>query len=222
MLLCILIGFSTPLLLHADIYADIDDHIQSLRLSEARNLIHIALDGDASNSALHLQLSALLEYQGDHRAAIQALRTGLGVVDTSRERFYYNIGNNYFALRQYQEAEQAYSEAITVYSEYELPYINRANTRVWQENYTGAIEDYTRYLSIAPTGEHRNEVKRMIAVLRGVLSAEEAGERERVAREKRLLDDALFLLEDSYNDGQSSRAASARIDELDDVLDIVD
>ena len=200
---------------HADIYAEIDDHINNNRLSEARGLIQTALVDNGGNPKLHLQLSAISEYQGDHQGAIQTLRSGLGATGASHDLFYYNIGNNYFALRRYTDAEQAYSQAIQSNSAYEPSYINRANSRVWQEKYVDAIEDYTHYLAIAPQGEHRSEVKRMIAVLRGLLNAEEARERERLARERRLLDEALGILQDSRNEGRNSRAPSAAIDELD-------
>lgn len=211
---------ATPL--SSDAYDEIDDHLQNNRLSEARNLIQVALSDYFNDPALHLRLAAISEYQGNYREAIATLQSGLGATDSSTEVFHYNIGNNYSALRQYDDAERAYSAAIGTDAAYELPYINRANTRVWNENYVGAIEDYTHYLAIAPQGEHRTEVKRMIAVLRGSISAEEARERERAAREKQLLDSALFLLGDSHNDGLSSRAPPAGINELDVEWDIID
>lgn len=217
---CAILSFAPAV--RADIHADINDHLQNNRLTEARSLIQVALNDHFRDPTLYLQLSAIFEYQGDHRGAIQTLQAGIDTTGLSKEIFHYNIGNNHFALRQYTEAEQAYSEAIRIESAYEPPYINRANTRVWNEDYIGAIEDYTHYLAIAPQGRHRNEVKRMIAVLRGLLSEAEARERRRIAREKQLLDDALLLLDDSHNEGINSRTPSAGIDQLDDELDIVD
>lgn len=208
--------------LSAEVHDEIDDHLRNNRFSEARSLIQVALIDYGHDPNLYLRLAAISEYQGNHREAITTLRSGVEATSSSVEVFHYNIGNNYFALRRYDDAERAYSSAIESDSAYEPPYINRANTRVWNEDYVGAIEDYTHYLAIAPQGEYRAEVRRMVAVLRALLGAEEARERERITREKQLLDDALFLLEGSHNDGLNSRAPSADINELDDELDIID
>ena len=219
-MVCCGVLLSVPL--YADVYSDIDDHIQNKRLSEARALIQATLNNNATDSRLYLQLAALFEYQSNHQDAIQTLKRGLLSVSESQELLYYNMGNNYFALQQYPAAEEAYSTAIQFNALYEPLYINRANTRVWREDYVGAIEDYTLYLTYAPQGQHHGEVRRMVSVLRDLLRTEEDRERERLEREKQALNDALFLLGDSYSEGLNSRAPSASIDEIDIELDIVD
>lgn len=63
---------------------------------------------------------------------------------------YFQRGNAYFKLENYDRAIQDYTRAIAVFPEYIEAYFNRAAAYKNTRNYHQAIEDYSRIIEIAP------------------------------------------------------------------------
>ena len=212
---------TSTLLLAADLYAEAQAHLRLGRYTEAQLLLRQLLAEDPSNEILYIQYAFAYEQQGDYQEAINILNSGLPRATHNKAQFHYNLGNGYFALRNYNEATQAYTHAIQHNSSYLPPYVNRANVRIRQRDYVGALNDYSHYITQAPNGEQNGEVRAMIAILRSLLEADERQRRAEIEAQEQLLRDALQALENADQEGANVQSEGEKIKDFDNELDIV-
>jgi tetratricopeptide (TPR) repeat protein len=66
---------------------------------------------------------------------------------------YYNLGNAYKNVQNFQEAIHAYSGAVKVNPQYVMAYFNRAHAYADIQNHTEAIADYGRVIEKKPQSE---------------------------------------------------------------------
>ncbi len=217
----LIIPMLPSLLLAADLHAEAQEHLQQGHYTEAQLLLRRLLVEDPSNEILYIQYAFAYEQQGDYQEAINILNSGLPRATHHKAQFHYNLGNGYFALRNYNEATQAYSRAIRDNSSYLPPYVNRANLRIRQRDYVGALNDYSYYITQAPNGEQNGEVRAMIAILRSLLEAEERRQRAEIEAQEKLLRDALQALENADQEGGNVQSEGEEIKDFDNELDIV-
>ena len=104
-----------------------------------------------------------------------------------------------------------YTKSIAQKDRFAEPYLNRANARLNLNNSQGALNDYVIYLKLKPQSSQRNEVEKMIELLRGFLGERDRKERDRLAKEKALMDDVLNALKNASEDAQNLSTGSEEI-----------
>ena len=209
-------------LLSIDAYQQAQEHLNDGHYTEAQSLFVTLLSDHPEDETLYIQYAFSYEQQGDYEEAINILKGGIEHSERYTAHFYYNLGNGYFALRNYDEAERHYGRAIQNNALFLPPYVNRANLRVRQRDYRGALEDYSHYITQQPNGEQNGEIRGMIVILRSIIGAEERQKREELERQERLLQDALRSLEGADQEGVFAPGEGENVKDLDDPLDIVE
>ena len=155
---------------------------------------------------------------GDLSSAADTFKKGLSVATTTKDIFYYNIGNVYFMQSQNTLAEGMYSQAINANPNLSDAYLNRANARMRLENYDGAAADYTVYLSLRPNAPQRPEIEQLLGLLRQAKAevAQQAAlavqkKKEEAARQQALLNSVLQSLNNASNSTTNLQAGTAAI-----------
>ncbi len=110
----------------------------------------------------HMLSGVAYEMLHDYDEAIQALLAARSLAPGVKQ-IPFNLGNNYFALKQYSSAVDAYSQAIAVDPTFSKPYLNRANALVNLGDYRSALRDYRRYQELISVP--RADVAQMISRL---------------------------------------------------------
>jgi tetratricopeptide (TPR) repeat protein len=216
---------------------------------EAKKVLEAALAEDSDNEKIYLYLGIIYEQLDNNEKAISIMEVGAKVAKEKKERFFFNMGNNYFSLGQKEKAEAMYSQAIEHNGGYAKAYLNRANTRLANEDYRGAVDDYTHYLSLRPSAPQKEKIERVIELLKQkIVEAEQKRreeelrrqeeerrkkeearrkaeeERRRREEEKRrqeqLLQDVLNSIENASEDTSSMSADSEDIEDLDMELEL--
>ena len=218
---------------------------------EAAAVLEAALEQQPRNERIYLYLGIVYEQLGRHERAAETLRKGLEVAGSHRGLIYFNLGNNYLAAGSPDLADEMYTQAIRSDGSLAEAYLNRANLRVRTEQYSSAVDDYTVYLTLAPSTPQRDEIRRMISLLRDIMEQErvrieeqerrarQEAEQQRVAEERRLaeeqrrreeeeerrralLDSVLESLGGSSGETRSLGGGAEDIDEYEDKFDIAD
>lgn len=151
---------------------------------EAAKMLEAAAAEDPENEKIYLYLGIIYEGMGKHEEAVEILEEGISYGDEFLAEMYLNRGNNLFALGSFGKAEESYTMAIRTKSGYAEAYLNRANTRVKLENYGGAVNDYELYLKMKPAAKQREEIEKVINILKGRIADEEREKREEEKRRR--------------------------------------
>jgi len=199
------------------------------RLSDAAVMFEGVIDQDPGNSAAYLYLAYIYEVKQDYNSAVMVLSRGLASVEQDKDKFYFNIANNYYKNGEYAEAADMYSKALRSRSGFAEPYLNRANCRVNTGEYSLAVRDYRLYLNMKPEDEQRTSIEKMISMLELTIVEDEKRredeEQRRVteaARQKALLDSVLNSLSNAGSDTTNLSAESENIEDIELELDIED
>ena len=188
---------------------------------EALPLLEEALNADPSNEIVYLYLGIVYEQLELGDKAIGIMRRGLNVAARIKDVLYYNIGNGYLRQTENTVAEEMYSQAIQANGGFADPYLNRANARLNQEKYAGALNDYTIYLKLEPDTSQRAEIERMISLLKDYLTQRIEQERVEKARENALMNEVLNSLRNASEDAQNLTTGSGGfIEEQEEEIDI--
>jgi len=139
---------------------------------EARVQFEAALVRDSRNEKIYYYLGMIYQQLGNNPKAIEVMRNGLLVAKSMANDLYYNIGNNYFFLKDYTLAEKNYSLAIGEDSLFSMAYLNRANSRMRLIQYKTAVEDYKTYLRLEPKTPQRPQIEALIAMLEQDMNAQ--------------------------------------------------
>jgi tetratricopeptide (TPR) repeat protein len=80
------------------------------------------------------------------------------IVDTDPADFpaWFELGTVYFVLKNYAEAEKAYTQAIAKHPDYAVALISLGRLRIAQKNYDGAIEALLQAVKVQPTSAQAN------------------------------------------------------------------
>jgi len=194
---------------------------------EAAALLENALQDDPGNDRIYLYLGICYEQLGQHDLAINVLTRGLNVPGADRSLFYYDIGNNYLAMKQNDKAAEMYSEAIDLNRSFPAPFLNRANVRVQTKQYEAAISDYVTYLGLKPDDPQQSSIEKMISLLKGEVDAEQQRvaeakkkQAEEEARRKAVLDSVLNSLNTASSDTKNLSGGNAQLENKSEPLDI--
>ncbi len=211
---------------------------------QAASLLENALSQQPEKEKIYLYLGYIYEQLGRHEEAVDILRRGIQLQGDYLGEMYFNLANNLHALEEFEEAEQTYTRAAEVEDGFAQAYLNRANVRVSQDEYQGAVDDYTLYLNLEPASSQRNQIEQVIAILerkaedKAIREAEEeqrrreAEERRRAEEERRrqeeeerrkaLLDSVLNSLDTASEETESASGGSEDIQEEEEQVDIID
>ena len=198
--------------------------------SEALPLIEEALNADPQNEKIYLYLGIIYEQLSQSEKAIAIMQRGLEVADKTKDLLYFNIGNGFFKQGDNTLAEDMFSKAIVHNAGFAAPYLNRANVRLNQKNYSDALNDYIIFLRLEPESRQKPEIERVIALLKEFLAEQiemereqKAQEQEKKAREQALMNEVLNSLKNASEDAQNLSTGSKDIlAEEEGEIDILD
>jgi tetratricopeptide (TPR) repeat protein len=156
---------------------------------DARPLLESALTDDPTNEKTYLYLGIIYQQLGDAQKAIDVLKKGLDIAVAYKDLFYYNMGNDFFAKKDYVNAEQMYTSAVGSNTSLADAYLNRANVRLQVQNLSGALADYTLFLQLSPQDPQRPNIEKVMALIRKVQDDQEKARLAEVARQQALLND---------------------------------
>ncbi len=189
---------------------------------EARLKLEAALNENPKNEKIYLYLGIIYEQLNDPERSIQVLRRGLSIAKKHKDLIYYNIGNNFFRQEEYTLAVEMYSKAVEVNLQFDDAYLNRANSRLELENYSGARDDYIQYLQLAPSSPQREQIEELIRLLSGIIKDAELKKQEELEKQKALLNEVLNSLKNASEDTRNLSAGSEEIEEDYEEIDIAD
>ena len=177
---------------------------------DAEPLLEMALNDDPSNEKVYLYLGIVYQQLGNLDKAIDVLKRGLAVSTSYKDLIYYNIGNDMFARKDYALAEQMYTEALGVNKNLAEGYLNRANARLQQQSYDGAVEDYTVFLQLQPQDPQRPRIEEVIRLLTQIKQAKLKQQEDEIARQKALMNDVLSSLNNAGDDTKNLSVESIK------------
>lgn len=223
-----LIFFSIPLF-PDDLLDQAIELVQNNRLQEAKPILQTGIDAGKKDEKYFQYLGYIYEYEGRFEQAIAVLKKGVKIGEQRKQAgqgnsvdiLYYNIGNNYYSLEDYKNAEIMYTRALEDNYSFAEGYKQRAIIRTNLGEWQGAIEDAEKYLMFRSEARDKETVIAWIALLKNRISMEVAAEEEERLRQQALLDAILDSLKNASEDTQNISAGSEDIiieDEDDDEL----
>ena len=112
---------------------------------------------------------------GHYEESLNIADRGMRVTGSNKKVIAYNAGNAAFLMQDYKTAEEWYSKALVADPSYANAVLNRANARISLEKYSDCIEDYTKFLELAPDDYRREDILALLEKLKGI-QAEQAAQ----------------------------------------------
>ena len=161
---------------------------EGIRLYEqgmaAESIAFLEADIDAGNALpVEYNYLGLAYYQiGNFAKSVEAFRKGLAIPGTNKKRIYFNMGNSYFLMGDFENALNSYSMASVADPNYGEPVLNKANAELKLDRLKDAQDDYRRYLALCPDTPQRPEIEKILALIDEEIVSR--AESERVAQEE--------------------------------------
>jgi len=197
--------------------------------AEALPLFENALRQSPDDGELYMYLATCYEQMGNIEASIRTYEQGLKHAGGKEAIFYFNLGNNYNRLQNYEQSLNMYNQAVRRNNQLGRAYLNRANVFVRQGEYSQAIADYRVYLTLEPDSSQRENIEKMISLLNNKIvlaerqrQEEERRRREEELRQQELLEQVLNSLEESGEETKNLSAGTGEVKEYSQDFDIVD
>jgi len=154
-----------------------------------------ALASDPANITTSLYLGIVYEQLGRGNDAIAVYTRVLPRAGNLSANVANNLGNVHFQRGNNIEAEQFYTQAINFNSVYPNAYLGRANTRIRTGQLLNAVTDYERYLLLEPRSNQKENIERLISLIRTEIATEELRRVMAAEEELRLAEERARLLE---------------------------
>ncbi|OQY34044.1 MAG: hypothetical protein B6241_06060 [Spirochaetaceae bacterium 4572_59] len=168
----------------ADSYSSGLDAYREGKNSEARIYLEKAQLEDPSNDSIYLYLGILYQQEGMMKKAEESMINGSDLNGTHHYEISYNLANFYYNEQRYEEASEKYTNVASSLNPFRTKaLLNRANMEVGQKANQSAIDDYLNYLMEEPETPQKENIQKMISLLKQQLEDEEAA---RLAEEERL------------------------------------
>jgi len=174
-----------------------------------------ALAEDSANVTTYLYLGIVYEQLGRTNDAISVYTRVLPRAGNLSANVAGNLGNVYFSRGNIEEAERFYTQAIAYNSAYSNAFLGRANTRIKSGQLLSAVTDYEQYLTLEPRSSQRDNIERLVSLIRTEIATEEmrkqlaAEEAVRLEAERqKLLDSVSASLQSLSSKSISSGAES--------------
>ncbi len=167
-----------------DSYEDGLDAYREGRNGEARIFLEKAMEENPANDGVYLYLGILYQKEGLLEQAEKAMTAGSQLDGVNHFEITFNLANLYHNEQRFEEAEEKYTyiaESLNPFRTRAL--LNRANMAVSSKAYQNAINDYLNYLMEEPGTVQKENIEKMVALLRQQLQDEEA---QRLAEEERI------------------------------------
>jgi len=177
--------------------------------AQAVTLLERALAEDPANVTTYLYLGITYEQLNRADEAIAVYRRVLPIAGNLSATVANNLGNVYFQRGSNDLAEQFYSQAIGINSVFSNAYLGRANTRVRAGQLLNAVSDYEQYLTLEPRSAQRENIERLINLIRTEIAAEEM-RRVMAAEEARRLEEERARLLEAVSASLQSLADSSQ------------
>lgn len=114
---------------------------------------------------------------GEYEKSIDAFKRGLKKQPDNSKILSYNMGNSYYALKDFTSAAGCYSDTLKADPLFYNALLNRANSLLMAEQLVSAKEDYIDFVNKAPDDPQRERIELLIKALE-----EEIARREEEAR----------------------------------------
>jgi len=196
--------------------------------SQAVVFLERALAEDPADVKINLYLGIVYEQLGRSNDAITIYTRILPRAGNLSANVANNLGNVYFQRGNNEEAERFYTQALAFDSVYSSAYLGRANTRIKSGHLLNAVTDYEQYLTLEPRSSQRDNIERLVNLIRTEIATEEMRrlmaeeEARRLAEERQRLLDSVSASLQSLSDssrGISSGAEGVELYEGEFVLD---
>lgn len=155
-------------------------------LIEAAEMLEAAVGENPKEEKAYIYLGIIYENLGEYEKAVKILEEGIAHSVRYLSQFYFNLGNNYFMLKDYDKSDDYFSKAIKAQNGFAKAYLNRANTRVQRADFKNAVSDYKLYLKMKPETAQKEKIEKVVDILTKRLAEEERLKRE---EEKRLIEE---------------------------------
>lgn len=149
-------------------------------------LLEKEIAGTNPSPDLYNYLGLAYSQTGNYQKAVEVFEKGLGVFGTNKKVLYYNQGNAYFRLENYNKACDCYSMAIVADSQYAEPYLNRANALLRINDIDNCVTDYVTYLDLRPNDPQEPKIRALLDLLRKEKELRIAEQKRREEEEIRL------------------------------------
>ncbi len=191
---------------------------QDNKPADARPLLEQAIADDPTAEPAYLYLGIVYQQLGDTDRAIATLKRGLTIATRYKDLFLFNIGNNYFARKEYTFAEENYTAAIAANQAMSDAYLNRANSRLALQQYEGSLADYTLFLQLSPRDPQRPSIEQVIGLLQDLLARQAAEQQAAADKQRALMNDVMNSLTNASEDARNLRLENLKItDDAEDV-----
>lgn len=157
-----------------DYFAEGEKLFRQNNPSQAIPLLYQASLQSQVDPRVFVYLGLCYQQEGKYSDAVSTFIKGTSVAGADKKALFFNAGNIYFAQELFSQAEEMYSRAIQSDSSYAPAFLNRANCRMKLQEFDGAAQDYTIYLTLDPASWQGDSIRRVVALI----------ESERVAREE--------------------------------------
>lgn len=153
--------------------------------AKALTYLEAALAQGAPDERLLMNLGLAYQRTGNGADARKTFRQGADLAGPARKTFLLNLGIAAFLAKDWSAAEEAYTAALAVDSVFGEALLNRANTRLSQENWAGAAEDYRAYQAAVPSNPQKEKIDQVIALLDAASTEAAAVRLAQEARQKK-------------------------------------
>jgi tetratricopeptide (TPR) repeat protein len=174
----------------ADFYETGLNDFREGRTDQAVLNLEKALQNDPVNDSACLYLGILYQNKGDLSRAESYYSRGRDIRGSQYENLTFNLANLYFNGKRYDQASSLYEILLQSPGEQRTAsLLNLANLSVATASYDAAIDLYLDYLMEDPETNQRENIEKMISLLRKTLDEREArklAEEQRIQQEREL------------------------------------
>jgi len=174
-----------------------------------------------------LYLGVAYQQLGRFEDAARSFRAGSAVAARFKHLFFFDLGNVYALQGKNAFAAEMYGSALEANPSFSDAYLNRANARLSIRDYTGARDDYQRYLELAPNSAQRASIeeilRRLAAGIEEALRQASEAEARRLAAEearKALLEQVAASLKAAADETTSLSSGSGAVQGYGDELQL--
>ncbi len=144
--------------------------------NEAKDAVQVLeyeiMNGQVSNNSYNFL--GLGYYQlGEYDKSLDAFRRGLKVQPENKKILSYNMGNTYYALKDYASAITAYSDAMQAEPAFYEALLNRANALLMAGQLVSAKDDYIDFIGKCPDDPQRERIELLIKALEDEIARRE-------------------------------------------------
>lgn len=188
--------------------------------AEAIPLLLSSLEKNPENEKLYMMLGISYSQTGNYANAVNYFKDGARVSAGEKDIYFYNAGNIYYLMGEYQLAEDMFSRALRENRNKGSIYLNRANARLMLGRKEDAVNDYKTFLVLDPLNYQKDSVEKLIALLETKARQETARKQEeearRIAEEQRREELLRDVLDSLKQVSQETRKVSAETETISD------